>query len=1069
MRTETKRMLSLFMSAMLVLSLVPVSALAEAVDEATQVTSAEVYGALDNAQASESAAADAAGEGTPVADYEKNATQSESDAESKLTEAENTVTGANAQMSELSGQASEAQDSAEQYAQSAQDAATNADDSYDVTQQALSAAQAAETKYEATQAADVAQTAANTAADAVANAYVAATAANQKAQEAEEAYNQAQQAYDEAKAKADGLLAQGKMSAKEAEAYTAEALRLAQMYRNAMVAAQQEAESISREADEASQQADEELKQATDALVKTIAETGADVAQKTATTVVTGAALAATKLAAEAAQLTRDSYAQQLGDLQSSVEDLQQKIEDADAAIKQAQEDLESLDAEDGEYAQAVKALEDAQAAKDAAQTILNNAQAILEARQAEAGAKAQENLDAIQSGTATNEQKKEFVRYVVDNIDLYVSREEDAPAISFGAWEDEEQSILSVSEGDAQTYYKVKTNAPSEEGATDGSVELVEVKKVAGVEVFSLPDNPQTVYAQGDEISGILWNGYRTTNYTVMDSDGNKYTIYVYEEKENVGSIFKPKYEYHYKYKAVAPGVISSVLPAYDVTINADGSIVLTRLLSSDVMVAAITDVTGFHFEDADDAKQLASSNNVSDAWQKAQNAEQNLNQAQQELENQQAAYDEAKQTYDNAKAALNQLIDSATSQKELDEAQKKQLETQIKELDNKLNGNLAEQLIRDLVAGDANASLSASAQIAKIWAKVKIGLASDEERQELEYLTDGLERGNQIMELLGSLASDGVTVDSVTAIAKMLTGDGLSAETKLLVAKTLDSLADKAHATAVEDLRQAAENAQDKISEATKDEAKAVAKALEKKVVAATAEAMKSLATALAADAEQQLVAAKKANEDAQKAAMLYEQLVGQFGVDDSEVQAAKAAAQKAAQLAADAEAAYQKAKEAAEKAQKDAEEAAAIAGQKVDPTTTPEPTPSPTPEPTSTPAPPPTPTPTPQPQPGNGNSQMTALESYANRINTVLSNTQVTGQSIAAYAMSLKGDKYAEVVNNDTEMLKNGKFVEYVYGVFNIKVDANNTDPSQIAQDANGSVANKGEIESGDVLCV
>lgn len=74
-----------------------------------------------------------------------------------------------------------------------------------------------------------------------------------------------------------------------------------------------------------------------------------------------------------------------------------------------------------------------------------------------------------------------------------------------------------------------------------------------------------------------------------------------------------------------------------------------------------------------------------------------------------------------------------------------------------------------------------------------------------------------------------------------------------------------------------------------------------------------------------------------------------------------------------------------------------------------------------------------------------------------------------SIAEFAMSLKGDKYAEVVNNDTEMLKNGKFVEYVYGVFNIKVDANNTDPSQIAQDANGSVANKGEIESGDVLCV
>lgn len=74
-----------------------------------------------------------------------------------------------------------------------------------------------------------------------------------------------------------------------------------------------------------------------------------------------------------------------------------------------------------------------------------------------------------------------------------------------------------------------------------------------------------------------------------------------------------------------------------------------------------------------------------------------------------------------------------------------------------------------------------------------------------------------------------------------------------------------------------------------------------------------------------------------------------------------------------------------------------------------------------------------------------------------------------SIAEYAMSLKGDKYAEVVKNDTKMLKAGKFAEHVYGVFNIKVDAKSTKASQIAKDAKGSVASKGDIQPGDVLCV
>lgn len=1060
-----KRLLALLLAALMIVSIFPVSALAEGEVEGnppeqdneivvqtdptvaaanallasgglTETEPDDVHDALDTAIGSE---LDAAGEYSALSPNrweEMAAAGNDAAADQRLTNAEG-VTGFSDGFTDfLADRAEEHADNAQQDLADATDAADRAEAAAADADAALQDAENAKTKAEAQTAADAAQDASVAAQKAASEALAAAQDAAAEAERAQNDYLIAQAAYDAAKAEVDRQLAQGLIDSQTAEALTADVAAKADAAYNTMVAAQAVAEQAVSDAKAAADAADAELQNKLDALEEAIATNAANVAEKTGVTVLTGAALAAAKLAAEATKLQVSYYEGQIESKQAEIDELEQKIADAQTAIDEAQAEVDRLkgeldDAAD-DYEQKAKELEDAETALAAAQNVVDNLAAIVEERQNATTAGVADAIAAVKDGSATTDQKKAIAEYVLGNASKYDSSAAD---VTIKEWITDE--VFTVENGDGSlSYYKVVTeevmgkDEQENDVVTDRYLQFVQVEESYEEELSATPDAKQTY--QG--ISGS--NNTKTTNLIAREGE-NEYQIVVVKS----GS------KYSFKVRYSATGLVYN---NYDLKVDNGqfyfvygvGSLGVTHNIT---LIKPLDEPVYTEVENG----LSGSSRTVSDQWDAADNAEQNLSDAQTAQEAAAQAAQDALDTKNSAQNAYDAALETLNNFKAGQEADKQQLavlKSEMKELDKKLNGSIAEQLARvffdEGLSGVADVLANAEVPVealseedqaryaeleeqladlqeqydnaANALARASIALQMVPVRAELLGLAtkagaavtqDAVEQGQALYELYSTLADGEYNLDDVSAVVELLTGTGLSAKTKEFIMDKIVDVLEGIHENAVEALKEAVEKGIEEVAAATGDAAEAALDAASAHAALEIAEAAKALADTLAADAADKKAAADQAAADAKLARELYEALMENYGPTDENVQRAREAAEAADTYAALAEAEAKRAQAAADRARADYEKAQEIAD--------------------NFPAP--------------------------------------LGELIARYAWSLKGDGYAKLVNDESKL--NGKdFVDHVYSHFGIKL---NLDGSVSA--IGGYPVDPASRASGDVIVV
>ncbi|MBO5170758.1 MAG: hypothetical protein J6B70_08500 [Oscillospiraceae bacterium] len=1013
----SKRIIAFLVTIALVMSMLPLAALAE-----ETVTPDEVGEAIDQAQLSALKAGVANGLSGEVqtAVDEALAAANEQLAENKLNDAESIVEGTNADNAERAEKAEDAAEDAAAAADKAAEDAAAAADAEKAAEDALDAAKGTNSKDKAEHAAEKAEEASAAADQAAADAQVQSAVAAQKAQDAKDAYEAAKKAAEEADAEAKALLDLGVEDLEAAQAKAAEAAKRAQDKYDEMVAAEKAAEEAANSAKADADAAKEELDKAAADLEQAIKDNTVNVAEKTATTVVTGAALAASKVAVDAAGKVVDYYQGELDDLQAQVEELDAAIAGADAAIADAQAKLDALDKEDAEYPQAKKALEEAQAAKDKAQNIKNNAQTILDAKkEAEEEGKAQQMKDlqaAVADGTATAEQKQQLTEQVLGDK---LSENE----LGKITWVEGKDDIFYVEEADGnKTYYEVKTDVKTEldeEGNVVKETNYLQYYKtelVTETEVDSIP---------GAEEEYNKNQG--TTVYKAYDENQNAYAIKVV--RTGFGSKWSP-YEYTY---VVDTGKVFGVLLKSD----AEGFYITVPTTSypfTKEIRLAVVDTTLSHFETEDTAIGT-NSNTITDKWAEAEKAEENLAEKEQALKDATDKFNAAEKTYNETKDTLEGIKTENGEIKVAKQEEVNALNQQIGELDKKLNGDLADQLLRGVIQiaiGEDPDVTVTDVVTRRIQLEAKKALANlpfgggepltEDEEKELEKLqsvnVDNITNsGKEMLNVIAGL-QDGVDLEDVKNTINLLANSGVSAKTREAILKAVEKTLDAVHEKAVEDLNKAIEDAKKKLTEKGQAVDAAAKEYADKELIFLEAAAKEKLAEQAVNNAANLKDLAVKAQKDAEAALKAYEELAGSYETDKSLVEAAKKAYEDASKKADEALAAANAAIKNAIAAAQAALEARKIANTFPEEDEYIEPT-------------------------------------YRN-----------LGLTIARYAYSLVGPLMPGFSENNDAMT-NAEFVRLVYARFGIKLDLSSTRPEDVAK--NGVRIDNTMVKPGDLVCI
>lgn len=979
-----RRLISCLLVIGIIISLVPFSVFAE-------MTPADVSTAIEQAQDSAGDAAVAglaAGAVTSAAD-EAIAAVNEAMAAGKLEDAVDVVESANAEITEQKQEAQEAQQDAEAAGAEADNQLTAAEGAADAAEAELENAQNAANKQEATQAADNAQEQSNAAASAAAEAAVQSQTAAQKAEDAKAAYEAANAAAEAADAEAKALLAEGLISAEEAAKRTEEAAKEANALYEKMCAAQTAAEEAAAAAKKEADAAKEELKAASEELAKVTAENAQNVVEKGAAAAVTGAALEVSKIAVDKAQEVVDSYESDIAELEEQAAELQGVIDEAQAAIDEAQAKLDALDAEDAAYPQAVAALEAAKAAKEEAEKVRDNAQAIIDARkEAEANGQKKDMTDLqgkVSSGDATPEEKQKLTEMVLGSIHDY---DED---VSFGEiqWDKDNDNIFYV-EDDAgnKTYYEVKTVERD-----DGTSYLQYFKTTRNEETQNAKNfpEPEELYTSGKN------PGTEATIYKAYDRNGNEYTVDVVCKRHEVWvPIVGTQVTYSYEYQ-----VNGNLMFAVGKNFFVNGREVTVQLITFDTEDAAIG----------------TNSNSITDKWAVADNAEQNLADATQKLEAAEKTHSEAEKVYNAATDELNTLIQDNEDIKLANQPQLDNLNAQITQLDQELNGGVGDQLLRALIEGDTQAGMDAAKKIAALEWKALIGNLTEEEQKELDSLKASLGTSKEIANVVAGVSDGKLDLDDIKNIINLLGDDTVSAKTRLAIAKAVESALQKAYDKAAQDLQDAIDQAKaeikaqgDAVAEATKNFA-------QKEAALAAAALKESIASQAADRAEKFNAMAKQAAKDAEDAYHAYKWLVDSYATDK--------------QAVADAQAAYENALKLAEAAAKAAEDAAAEAAR--------------------------------------AKAAAAEARAIADAFPVPQEETKPASvkMSIAEFAYRLKGISPADFLAKAGENPTSASFVEYVFACYGFQIDLSSNKVEDIEK--NFTCLAKGDVKPGDIICI
>lgn len=1008
----SKKMIAFLMAIVMVVSMLPLAALAEETKPET-VTPAEVSEDIDQAQKSEAEAI-----GILTAADELVAMANQQLAQGNLDAAADTVEKAN---DETAKQAETAEDAAE----AAEDAADEADkqneaagEAADAAEDALSDAQNAGNKQQAQQAADNAEKQSEAAASAAADAAVQSSAAAQKAEEAKTAYETAKKAAEDADAEAKQLLSDGLISMEEADERAKAAAELADAKYAELLAAQQAADEAAAAAKTEADAAKEALQEAADKLEEVTKENAENVLEKGAAALITGGALEASKVAVDVAQAVVKNYEGDLAELKVQVAELDAVIDEAQKAIDEAQEKLHALDAEDAEYPKAVAALEAAQAAKEEAQNIKKNAQTIIDARNEayEEGGYADEMTELqnkVASGDASVEQKKQLTELVLNNIGTY----DENAALGEIHWVEGNDSVFYIEDGDGnKSYYEVQT--VGDEGQK--CLQYFGTRLETETQVDSIPTAKET-YEKENNGAGIYeacGEGDSRYDITVVRT-GNKYTymVQVGEVKYDLRSDDSGFYYAPYFFDWL-------------------GKTYLT-----------IMDTTLSHFETGD--KPIGTnSNSITDQWEKAADAENNLKKAEDKLAVAQQNHDDAKVIYDNAKATLNEIIDAnsatiADTQPKVDE-----LNAQIEELDTKLNGSTGDQLLRSLIEGDLKAGADAAGKILALTIKSKLpGGLTEDEKKELDELNSTVKTSEQMLEVIAGLADGNVDGEDVKNIIGLLADNTISAKTRLAIANAVKDTLQKSYDKAAEELKEAIAKAEEEITAQAGIAADAAVTAAERELALVAANGKAALAKEAADRAADLKERADQAAKDAHDAYLTYKYLVDAYATDKDAVNAALLAYETAQQKADEAAKAAEEAAAEAKRAEAAAEEARRIADAF------------------------PVPEKVPVEDASDKNasdknaSDKNASDKNTSDKNTSDENTPVKTMTLAQYAYSLLGKIRAEF--GDAANMTNPKFVELVFARYGYTIDLSSNRDVDVTK--NGTRIDNSLVQPGDIICI
>lgn len=875
----SKRIIAFLVTIALVMSMLPLAALAE-----ETVTPDEVGEAIDQAQLSALKAGVANGLSGEVqtAVDEALAAANEQLAENKLNDAESIVEGTNADNAERAEEAEDAaKDAADAADKAAEDAAAAAD-AKNAAEDALDAAKGANSKDKAESAAEKAKDASKAADQAAADAQVQSAVAAQKAQDAKDAYEAAKKAAEEADAEAKALLESGVEDLEAAQAKAAEAAKRAQDKYDEMVAAEKAAEEAANSAKADADAAKEELDQAKSDLEQAIKDNALNVAEKTATTVVTGAALAASKVAVDAAGKVVDYYQGELDDLQAQVEELDAAIADADAAIADAQAKLDALDEEDAEYPQAKKALEEAQAAKDKAQEIKDNAQTILDAKkEAEADGKdtqMKELQDAVAAGTATDADKQHLTELVLGDTlsenQLGNIKFDDENENIF--WIVDDEGNLVLDENNKPQSYEVKVTE-------DGVLQFYKTEQKNEQVTGKLPEAEK-------QYTGTPKDGAtQDTVYTVCDGE-NTYPVVIKCTVFNLGLLGKRVY---YTYEA-------NGLPV----------IYIGGAFRMGATTVTVEDTSKHYYVTAEDPL-ATNSNTITDKWAEAEKAEENLAEKEQALKDATDKFNAAEKTYNETKDTLEGIKTENGEIKVAKQEEVDALNQQIGELDKKLNGSLSDQIIRAIILESIGEESDVDMkdigkEAAELAVKAFLGQLTEEEKVRWEELKDlqGLkDTGSDILKVVDGLGDGKVSLDDVKNTINLLANSGVSAKTREAILKAVEKTLDAVHEKAVEELNKAIEDAKKELAEKGQAVDAAAKEYADKELIFLEAAAKEKLAEAAVNNAADLRDKAVKAQQDAEAALKAYEELAGSYETDKSLVEAAKKAYEDASKKADEA----------------------------------------------------------------------------------------------------------------------------------------------------------------------
>lgn len=730
-----KKLLALLLAALMLVSIFPVTALAEgeAVEEnqveevVNEVVSQpdptivaanalmasgempqseptdpdEVHDALDTAIDSELNAAGNYSPLNPTGIEEGLAAGFDAAADEHLENAEGVTEFSDGFTDFLADRAEEHADNAAQDALDAADAADAAEGAAADAAAALQDAENANSIAGVNAAAAAAQDASVAAQKAAANALAAAEDAAAEAERAQNDYVIAQAAYEAAKAEVEEQLALGLFDAQTAEILTADAAAKADAAYKAMLAAQEAAEAAVKDAQEKADAADADLQEKIDVLEQAIAANAANVAAKTGVTVLTGAALAAAKLAAEATKLQVGYYEGQFNRTQAKIDVLEQRIADAEQAIEDAEKAVEEAEKtlaeaeEDADYQQKMAELEQAKEALEAAQSTVAVLQEIVDALSDEdTGADLSQAVEAVKADAATAAQKKAIAEEV---IKAAAPKNDDDSAKELSWVETEEGSDRLIFELDGK-FYEVVT--VGEEGSKFLQFQEVEHTMVPSgnkieAEASDLPAADADTWKTLENDSVLLGYGTKKTGLSAMDEENKEYEIVLdkslsgYTLQVKVGNNYYdlvPDEEgdgFHYTTRVKVGGTI--LKPIYEYTDHP------LTLLKPEMIEG---------FSEADPAAAYAAASDLLlDSASKLSAAEGDMDAAEGNKELAEAAAKSAadaagvtaaKNAYDAARETLNNF----KAGKEADEESLAELKQDLEELDDKLNGSLIEQL---------------------------------------------------------------------------------------------------------------------------------------------------------------------------------------------------------------------------------------------------------------------------------------------------------------------------------------------------------------------------------------